>query len=162
MTFIRTFLIFSFVLTAMVCPAFVAAKKYDGLKVHGDHRILEPIVSPIPKNRSGVTRTDILKTVRKKLWRSGIRPERPPDQYHFLEIDLVIHSKGTNFTVEVSLKKMAQAYGYDPKVVGKIITLPQGQYGLFGNAGRDKSYILDAVEQVVDKFLLDYKDSNLK
>ena len=138
------------------------AKKFNGLKVHGDHRILEPIVSEIPPNRSGVTRSDVLSTVKKKMWDLGIRPERPREQSHFLEIELVILSKGTAFSVEVSLKKMAQAYGYDPKVVGSIITLNQGKYGMFGNAGRDKSYVLDVVEEVLEDFIADYKDSNLE
>ncbi|MDB3958194.1 hypothetical protein N9408_04720 [Opitutales bacterium] len=138
------------------------AKKFNGLKVHGDHRILEPIVSEIPSNRSGVTRSDVLSRVKKKMWDLGIRPERPREQSHFLEIELVILSKGTAFSVEVSLKKMAQAYGYDPKVVGSIITLNQGKYGMFGNAGRDKSYVLDVVEEVLEDFIADYKDSNLE
>ena len=43
------------------------AAKFSGLKVHGDHGVLEPIVSEVPKNRSGVTRKDILKRVRLKL-----------------------------------------------------------------------------------------------
>jgi len=138
------------------------AKKFNGLKVHGDYQILEPIVSEVPSNRSGVTRSDVLSTVKKKMWDLGIRPERPREQSHFLEIELVILSKGTAFSVEVSLKKMAQAYGYDPKVVGSIITLNQGKYGMFGNAGRDKSYVLDVVEEVLEDFIDDYKDSNLE
>ena len=138
------------------------AKKFSGLKVHGDHRILEPIVSEISPNRSGVTRSDVLSRVKKKMWDLGIRPERPRQQSHFLEIELVILSKGTAFSVEVSLKKMAQAYGYDPKVVGSIITLNQGKYGMFGNAGRDKSYVLDVVDEVLEDFVADYKDSNLE
>ncbi len=81
------------------------AKKFNGLKVHGDHRILEPIVSEVPPNRSGVTRSDVLSTVKKKMWDLGIRPERPREQSHFLEIELVILSKGTAFSVEVSLRK---------------------------------------------------------
>jgi hypothetical protein len=137
-------------------------KKFNGLKVHGDHRILEPIVSEIPSNRSGVTRSDVLSRVKKKMWDLGIRPERPREQSHFLEIELVILSKGTVFSVEVSLKKMAQAYGYDPKVVGSIITLNQGKYGMFGDAGRDKSYVLDVVDEVLGDFIADYKDSNLE
>ena len=92
---------------------------------------------------------------------SGIKPEAPLYKTHFMEVDFVILSGGTSFALEVSLKKMAQAYGYDPKKVGKIITLPQGKYGVFGNAGRDKSYVLDAVDEVVEKFIVDYKDSNL-
>jgi hypothetical protein len=137
------------------------ARKFGGLKVHGDYRTLEPIVSEIPKNRSGVTRADVLERVRQKLWQSGIKPERPHYKTHFLEVDFVILSGGTAFTVEVSLKKMAQAYGYDPGEVGKVVTLPQGKYGMFGNARRDKSYVLEVVDEVVDEFIADYKDSNL-
>ena len=139
----------------------VEARKFFGLKVHGDHRVLEPIVSEIPKNRSGVTRADVLNRVRQTLWESGIKPDRPRYNSHFLEVDLVMHSKGTNFSVEVSLKKMAQAYGYDPRKVGTVIKLPQGQYGVFGNAHKDKGYVLDAVEEVLEDFIADYKDSNL-
>jgi hypothetical protein len=137
------------------------AAKFSGLKVHGDHRVLEPIISGVPKNRSGVTRKDILHRVRLKLLECGIKPEAPLYKTHFMEVDFVILSGGTSFALEVSLKKMAQAYGYDPKKVGKIITLPQGKYGVFGNAGRDKAYVLDAVDEVVEKFIVDYKDSNL-
>ena len=142
-------------------PALLEARKFRGLEVHGDHRILEPIVSQIPKNRSGVTTEDVQHRVMKKLMSSGIRPDRSPQPCHFLEVDLVILPKGTSFSVVVSLKKMAQAYGFDPKAVGPVITMAQGNYGLFGNAGRDKSYLLDAVDEVMDKFLHDYKDSNL-
>ena len=56
---------------------------------------------------------------------------------------------------------MDQAYGFDPKAVGPVIIMAQGNYGVFENAGRDKSYLLDAGEEVMDKLLLDYKDSNL-
>ena len=137
------------------------ARQYFGLKVHGDFRTLEPIVSDIPLNRSGVTKEDVLNRVRQKLWESGIKPDRPRYNSHFLEVDLIIHSKGTNFSVEVSLKKMAQAYGYDPRKVGRVIELPQGKYRVFGNAHRDKGYVLDAVEEVLEEFITDYKDSNL-
>jgi hypothetical protein len=153
--------VFSILLLGLGFLQAVHAKKYSGLKVHGDYRVLEPVVSEIPKNRSGVTRKDVLECVRQKLWKEGIRPERPRINTHFLEVDLVILSKGTAFTVEVSLKKMAQAYGYDPRKIGTSVKLPQGRYGLFGDAGRNKSYILEAVEEVLDEFLLDYKDSNL-
>jgi hypothetical protein len=78
-----------------------------------------------------------------------------------LEVDFVILSGGTAFTVEVSLKIMAQAYGYDPGEVGKVVTLSQGKYGMFGNARRDMSYVLEVVDEVVDEFIADYKDSNL-
>jgi len=56
---------------------------------------------------------------------------------------------------------MDQEYGFDPKAVGPVIIMAQGNYGVFENAGRDKSYLLDAGEEVMDKLLLDYKDSNL-
>jgi hypothetical protein len=152
------FAVFSFLFYAVQS---VDARKFGGLKVHGDYRTLEPIVSEIPKNRSGVTRADVLERVRQKLWQSGIKPERPHYKTHFLEVDFVILSGGNAFTVEVSLKKMAQAYGYDPGEVGKVVTLPQGKYGMFGNARRDKSYVLEVVDEVVDEFIADYKDSNL-
>ena len=82
--------------------------------------MLEPIVSEVPKNRSGVTRKDILKRVRLKLLESGIKPEAPLYKTHFMEVDFVILSGGTSFALEVSLKKMAQAYGYDPKKWGRL------------------------------------------
>ena len=111
--------------------------------------MLEPIVSEILKTDRGVTRADVLNRVRQTLWESGIKPDRPRYNSHFLDVDLVMHSKGTNFSVEVSLKKMAQAYGYDPRKVGTVIKLPQGRYGVFGNAHKDKGYVLDAVEEVL-------------
>ena len=140
----------------------VEAKKFGGLKVHGDYRSLEPIISEIPKNKSGVTTDDVLERVRQKLWQSGIKPDRPLYKTHFMEVDFVILSGGNAFAVEVSLKKIAQAYGYDPREVGSVVKLPQGKYGVFGNAGRDKSYVLDAVDEVVEEFIADYKDSNLR
>ena len=38
----------------------VDARQFFGLKVHGDFRTLEPVVSDIPSNRSGVTKEDVL------------------------------------------------------------------------------------------------------
>ena len=157
------YLLFFLVLAVSFFASFkeVEGRKFGGLKVHGDYRILEPIVSEIPRNRSGLTREDVLNRVRQILWESGIRPDRPRYSNHFLEVDLIIHSKGTNFSVEVSLQKMAQAYGYDPGEVGTTIKLSQGRYGIFGNARGNKRYILDAVEEAVGDFITDYKDSNL-
>jgi len=86
-------------------PALLEARKFRGLEVHGDHRVLEPIVSQIPKNRSGVTTEEVQHRVMKKLMSSGIRPDRSPQPCHFLEVDLVILPKGTSFSVVVSLKK---------------------------------------------------------
>lgn len=149
------------VFMSLLFPDTLEARKFKGLRVHGDHRLLEPIVGAIPKNRSGVTTEDVKYRVMRKLLSIGIQPTRSPQSYHFLDVDVVILSKGTSFSVVVSLKKMAQAYGFDPKVVGPVVTMAQGEYGLFGNAAKDKDYVLEAVDEVMDKFLLDYRDSNL-
>ena len=92
----------------------------------------------------------------------GVAGSNPVCRPTFLEIKSVIFSTGTALSVKVSSKKMGHAYGYDLKVVGSIITLNQGKYGMFGNAGRDKSYVLDVVEEVLEDFIADYKDSNLE
>lgn len=85
----------------------VEVRKFGVLKVNGDYRTLEPTVSEIPKNRSGVSRADVLERVRQKLWKLGIKLERVYYKTHFWEFDFVILSGGTAFTVEVSLKKIA-------------------------------------------------------
>ena len=68
---VQGFKLFSLVVFTMLffLPQHTEAKKFNGLKVHGDHRILEPIVSEIPPNRSGVTRSDVLSNLNS--WKSN-------------------------------------------------------------------------------------------
>ena len=61
-------------------------KKFFGLKVHGDFRTLEPIVLDIPLNRSRVTKEDVLNQGCQKLWESGIKPDRPRYNSHYLRL----------------------------------------------------------------------------
>jgi hypothetical protein len=60
-----------------------------GLKYMGTTGPWNQIVSEIPKNRSGVTRADVLERVRQKLWQSGIKPERPHYKTHFWRLILL-------------------------------------------------------------------------
>ena len=53
------------------------AKKFGGLKVHGDYRSLEPIISEIPRNKSGVTTDDVLESVRQNLGQSANKCNQP-------------------------------------------------------------------------------------
>jgi len=154
---------------ALLAFNYVDAKRWNGLKVHGDHRILYPIVNPVLDNKMGITTDEVLNRVSKKLWSSGIRPGRPRLACHFLEVDVLLNPKRKGFIIDVSLKKMSQAYGYDPKVMGTIIKQAQGEYvkmgnskgfRLFGFGSEPKERVLAALDEVLEDFIADYIDSN--
>ena len=156
----KTILLFlitgGFLVSNLVCQA----KQYKGLKVHGDHKVLMPLVEKISENKAGITEDHILRVAKLKLMKEGIAAKRSDSPYHYLWIELMIVGKGTSFSLDVSLRKSAQAYGQDGKVVGRFYKPPQGTYGTIGDAGKSRKYILKSLEKVLDEFLFDYFDSN--
>jgi len=146
-------------LTLFLSP-FCIAEQFSGLKVHGDYKNLTPLVAKVGSNKAGITEDDLLRIAKIKLMKEGINPVRSETPYHYLWVELLIVGKGTKFSLELSLKKSAQAYGHDYKVVGGFYKPPQGTYGSIGDAKKNKKYILKALDKALDQFLFDYIDSN--
>ena len=155
--FLRPFIIFSFVL---ILTPLCIAEQFSGLKVHGDYKNLTPLVAKVGSNKADITEDDLLRIAKIKLMEEGINPVRSKSPYHYLWVELLIVGKGTKFSLELSLKKSAQAYGHDYKVVGGFYKPPQGTYGSIGDAKKNKKYILKALDKALDQFLFDYIDSN--
>lgn len=155
--FLRLFLMFSFV---FVLSPICIAEQFSGLKVHGDYKYLTPLVAKVGKNKADITEDDLLRIAKIRLMKEGINPVRSKTPYHYLWVELLIVGKGTKFSLELSLKKSAQAYGHDYKVIGDFFKPPQGTYGTIGDAKKNKKYILKALDKALEKFILDYIDSN--
>ena len=145
-----------FLVSNLVCQA----KQYKGLKVHGDYKSLTPLAEKVAKNKAGITEEHLLRVAKLKLMKEGISPQRSDSPYHYLWIELLIVGKGTSFSLELSLRKSAKAYGFDGKVVGDFYKPVQGTYGTIGDAGKSRKYILKSLEKALDQFLFDYVDSN--
>jgi len=145
---------------ALLLSPFCMAEQFSGLKVHGDYKNLTPLVSKVGSNKANITENDLLRIAKIKLMKEGINPVRSDSPYHYLWVELLIVGKGTKFSLELSLKKSAQAYGHDYKVVGGFYKPPQGTYGSIGDAKKNKKFILKALDKALDKFLFDYIDSN--
>jgi len=150
----------AFLSIALLLSPFCIAEQFSGLKVHGDYKKLTPLVAKVGSNKADITEDDLLRIAKIKLMKEGINPVRSESPYHYLWVELLITGKGTKFSLELSLKKSAQAYGHDYKVVGGFYKPPQGTYGSIGDAKKNKKFILKALDKALDKFLFDYIDSN--
>jgi hypothetical protein len=155
--FLRPLIMFSFV---TILSSFCVAEQFPGLKVHGNYKNLTPLVAKVGKNKADITEDDLLKIAKIKLMKGGFNPVRSKTPYHYLWVELLIVGKGTKFSLDLSLRKSAQAYGHDYKIIGDFYKPPQGTYGAIGDAKKSKKYILKALDKAMEKFILDYTDSN--
>jgi hypothetical protein len=151
------------ILTCLILALFassVFAKKYRGLKVKGDYKVLTVLVEGFPKNDAGLTKEDVIRAVKLRLLANGIKT---PDYLgpHYLYVQVSVLADGNAFSIDVSLVKYSLAYGVDVNVAGSYFSPEKGSYSGVGTAAKSKQYILGALNSHIDRFLLDYLESNI-
>jgi hypothetical protein len=138
----------------------VFAKKLPGLKVKGNYKELLALVEEVPKNDAGLTREDVQRAVKLRLLANGIKTPGSLGP-HYLYVRVGMLSDGRAFKIDVFLVKTSSAYGVDAKVAGSTFTPDVQSYGTLGSAGKDKQYVLGALNGLLDDFLLDYLETNI-
>ena len=156
--------IFLIVLLNLICAS-VHAEKYEGLKVLGNYKELHYLIEYVGENNIGLTDGDIESLVKLRLLSAGIKPIKGDGVHskkHYMHVDVRCTKDGVLFRNNVELAKISRLYGVPYEKAGRSFTPLQGSYGNFGTSGRKKNYILESAGRSIDKFLLDYLESNLE
>jgi hypothetical protein len=141
-------------------------KAYPSLEVGFTFREVALIVEDPGEHakKIGLTEEDIERTVKLKLLTRGFKviPEgefSPTGSYLHIESHVV----GSAFRLRVNLSKYSAHFGIPyNRGTGTSFDPSQGSYSSTGTHGGDKKFILEWLEGVLDRFILDYLESNLK
>jgi hypothetical protein len=143
-------------------------KAYPGLEVGFTFREVKIIVEDIsrtPAAKIGLTTEDIERKARLKLLSLGLKVisvdelQSPTGSYIYINANIT--PSAVSYTVK--LRKYANHFGIPLSLgTGKAFDPQQGQGGRVGLHGGSKKVILDGVELVVEDFMLNYLESNLK
>jgi hypothetical protein len=143
-------------------------KAYPGLEVGFTFREVE-VGSAVwfaesAKKLVDLTNEDLRRVVKLKLLTRGLKmlpkeESSPSGSALIVSIDII----GASASIGVELRKWAEHFGIPlNRGTGELFTPTQGTYRISGTHGNDKKFILDGVEEVLDRFILDYLESNLK
>jgi hypothetical protein len=144
-------------------------KAWPGLEVGFTFREVKVVVEDPGEDakKIGLTKEDIERTVKLKLLTRGFKvlpklPEgekSPAGGYIYVQLNVVAEAAGC----DVSLRKYAHHFGIPSnRGTGLYFAPRQGVYASAGTHGGNKKFILDYMEGVLDIFILDYLESNLK
>ena len=142
--------------------AFVGkAEEYNGLIVEGDYRKLN-VLCQVYENQWGITKTDFERAIKLRFLGNRLKMLPLPDDsslwMHYLKVNF--ECVGDVFILELKLKKMSKVYAKSTFSLGAIVEPMQGTYGSFGKTP-DKSDIMEKLNGCLDRFLLDYLESNI-
>jgi hypothetical protein len=156
----KIFTLFALILCLGISNGF--GKVYPGLKVLGDFRKIQLLVEDVTPNKL-VTYKEIVNTAKLKLFANNIKANAFDSEYVYLNVNVMPLDDGVNFVfyVGLALKKSSSTYGVSKTVAGVVFKPNQGQYGYVGICS-DKSSLLDAIKLRIDKFLVDYIESNME
>jgi hypothetical protein len=141
------------------------AKKYTSLKV-SDYKNLKIIVEEIGKNKAGVTGELVERAVKLRLMGNEIKIKPPslvkwPDCYLYVRVSIL--PEGTAYDIDVVLRRYGDTLPVEAQAKTGIYFAPeQRTYGGFGTCGQDSSYVIGHLNRQLDKFILDYLESNIE
>jgi hypothetical protein len=146
-------------LCSTLFASFAGGEEYNGLVVHGSYKDLAVVVAAAD-NDWKLTTQDLHRIVKLRLLSNSIKPRAlVKDDKHFLAVNFDAY--GNAFALTVELIKATSSYVQNEKhLLGHVVRPYQGTYGWFG-IYEDKKIVIDAINQTLDKFLIDYLESNL-
>lgn len=139
-----------------------SGKVYQGLKVKGDFRKVQLLVEDVNPNGI-VTKQDIENTVKLKLFSNNIKTIPIGSENLYLQVIILPMDNGVNFVYStlLELKKWSFDYGVSESVAGPLFAPHQGIYFQTGIC-RSKDKFLSNIKEIVDRFLVDYIESNME
>jgi len=139
--------------------SFAGAKEYDGLVVHGSYKDL-PLNIVLNENDWGLKTEDLNRIVKLRLLANGIRSRSLVESVsHYLGV--AFNAYGNVLHLNVQLWKKTSSYVKNEKhLLGHTVLPLQGTYAWFGHY-YDKKAVIDVINDTLDKFLIDYLESNL-
>ena len=135
------------------------AEKYEGLRVKGDYKFL-PLMCDV-KESPLISKDEIIRTIKLKLLSFNIKTK---DSHYTDTHDLycnINYKSGSNvMNIYFVLSKDSKAYGISNKYVGPVFKPSQGRYASL-NFATTKQDILRAINKDLDRFIVDYLESNM-
>ena len=141
-------------------------ERHKGLKVRGDYSNLRVVVEEIKTNDLGLTKQLVETTLKRCFSEHGVTPifaynkEETP---HHLKVRLILQKYEMadiyGFSLNIKLEKLALFYDLEEDIVGEYFIPSQGDTFAVGHINQ-RWLVLEIVEMVAGKFLIDYLDSN--
>jgi hypothetical protein len=156
------------ILFSSLFASFAGAKRFDGLVIpNGEYRTL-PIAILVTPNTLGLGEDDVYRAVKLRFLANKIQTTQITSIKEFREsgyfVAVVVNftSEQNIFSTSIELKKdtrknLKQVNHW----LGTLITPEQDSYGGFGMARTDRT-VIDSLNVGLDKFLLDYLESNVE
>lgn len=137
------------------------AKYYDGLVVlRPDYKNLPVLVNCSENNF--VTKQELLNAVKLRLMANNITPlDWKAGSGEWLYVNFLSLDKGSPFTIDIYLQKNKEVYFKDTFFLGAYVTPSQDSYVSIG-ASSGKSFIIENLNDLLDAFLIDYLETNMK
>jgi hypothetical protein len=155
----KIFTLFALVLCLGISNGF--GKVWPGLKVNGDFRNILLVVEHIAPNDL-VTHKDIENTVKLRLFSNNIKTIDWRTDYLYVNVSVLpISNSNVVYNIKVEFNKRSKFYGVSESVAGSTFAPSQGAYGSIGSC-YSKDTLLSSVKGAIDRFLVDYIESNME
>ena len=139
------------------------AKKYTSLKVP-NYKILNALVEVVTENKTGLTTEKVENALKLRLLGNGIKTNTETESLsHYLYVNVNVLPNGAAYNVTVEFRRYV--FGYPKEIsdqTGIRFSPQQGTYNVLGLTGGSASFIIEALNGALDKFLLDYLESNIE
>ena len=154
---------------AIACSSVGQGEEFEGLVVRGDHKKLQVYVY---NDTDTITTDEVMRAVKLRCLANGITTSKwegySKSPHHIvvtinaIKVRLGDKVMGYAAAFNVDLLKSTRYYVSKPQYLGREFKPEQGDYGGVGIIGLDgKSRFIEIINQYLDKFLLDYLESNI-
>ena len=154
-------------LTLALSFSFVNAEKYPALKVK-DYKNVKVVVERMDTDsNTGITAKDIENKIKLTLLRNGFKlSEQKGKDYIYINLNLMPVNDKVNDVYKISILYEKLSFNHfdtvaEQDAAGLIFTPDQGVYESIGIANK-KSTITSRVNDHLEKFLVDYMESNIE
>lgn len=136
------------------------AEYFDGLVVISpDYKKLP--VALIYMENNLVTKQELFDAIKLRLMANNITPMfADVNSSEWLVVDFLSLDSGSPFTINICLKKNKKLYYKDLFFLGPFVKPTQGAYATIGTSP-GKSFIIDKLNDTLDRFLIDYLETNM-
>jgi hypothetical protein len=163
----KIFTLFALVLYLGISTGF--GKVYLGLKVKGDYKKLHIAFEDVEENPLKISTEDVVRTIKLSLLRNGIKPidlmiegsaAQKADHYLYFSMATIPIGRSIAYSWTLELAKFTRSYMKTGSETASIYVPRQGDYSPFG-VEHQKADFLDSLRSRVDKFCLNYLESNM-
>ena len=147
-------------LCSTLFASFAGGKADRGWKGLGKYNTMHWSVAEVPKNALGLTTKEVETTVKLALLKAGIKTE--VTRAHGLNVYVNILDPGLAASIKVEMIKRSRPYSISPDIAGDEFSPLQENYATLVSPGGDRSNVLLSLRHQVERFIVDYLESQLE